>query len=325
MEANKASNRIEYFDTAKAYLILLVVLGHVLIILNPSYEKLYFSAIQSFINTFHMPAFFIINGILFNNEKWEKTSSMIFVKSRVRSLLIPYLFFEIVGISWKMLFEGQSLMKGIYNFITIRCNVGADWFLPAMFMGSLLFLCYVKNPVRIGGIAIMMLCFISPIFMAHNQLTVVLGRAILACGFIMIGNIGKKIFLNEKVKSLPCMIISLMVTGIMAIIALKFGGNDFYTCIINNPITLVVGGISGTLLILGASQWIGCKMINVIGKHTLTIMGTHQLVIYGLVSIMPQMRGGSLVHGLLMTVVIFVFELIAVYIIDLKFPFLVGK
>ena len=49
--------RLKYIDTAKGYLILLVVLAHVLIVLNPHYAKLYYTAPQAFIYTFHMPAF----------------------------------------------------------------------------------------------------------------------------------------------------------------------------------------------------------------------------------------------------------------------------
>ena len=69
-DIEKVDKRITYFDVAKVLLIILVVLGHILIILNPRYDKLFFSAIQAFIYTFHMPAFFIIHGTLFNNEKY---------------------------------------------------------------------------------------------------------------------------------------------------------------------------------------------------------------------------------------------------------------
>lgn len=49
--------RLKYIDTAKGYLMLLVVLGHVLIVLNPYYANLYYTAPQAFIYTFHMPLF----------------------------------------------------------------------------------------------------------------------------------------------------------------------------------------------------------------------------------------------------------------------------
>lgn len=143
------NTRLNYMDVAKAYLIFLVILGHVLIVLNPGYEKLYFSAVQEFIYTFHMAAFFIIHGVLFHNEKWKAVSALEFIKRRSYSLIVPYLFFELVGIFWRAVFQHQSIITGFLNIITIRCNVGADWFLPAMFMGSMLFLIYVKHPNRL--------------------------------------------------------------------------------------------------------------------------------------------------------------------------------
>ena len=65
--------RIAYLDTARGYLILLVVLGHVLIVLNPGYDRLLLTAAQEFISSFHMAAFFLIHGILLRNK--ENTSA----------------------------------------------------------------------------------------------------------------------------------------------------------------------------------------------------------------------------------------------------------
>ena len=185
-DIEKVDKRITYFDVAKVLLIILVVLGHILIILNPRYDKLFFSAIQAFIYTFHMPAFFIIN------EKYKKICVKDFIVKRIYSLIIPYLFFEVIGIVWKAIFCKQRLTEGLYYLITIRCNVGADWFLIALFLGSLLFLLYVKYPNRVYGIVSAIVCFVLPMFLSGHQLIIIIGRGMLAYGFIMIGNIGKE-------------------------------------------------------------------------------------------------------------------------------------
>lgn len=317
--------RIDYFDTAKAYLIFLVVLGHILIVLNPQYDKLYFSVIQQFIYTFHMSAFFIIHGTLSNNEKWNKASVKDFIVKRIYSLIVPYLFFEIIGIIWRAVFTKQDLITGLYNMITVRCNTGADWFLVAMFLGSLLYLIYIKHPNRVFEIVSTVICFIIPMFEFENQLMIVIERGMLAYGFIMIGNFGKNLFQSEKTKSIMWMSASLLLTGAVAVFSLKFGGNDYYTCTVNNPITLVIGGISGTLLIIGISRILHCKMITNIGNHTLTIMGTHQLVIYAMPVLIPIMAGSSIVYGIELLVGIILFEMPVVYLIDKYLPFLVGR
>lgn len=319
------TKRIDYLDTAKAYLIFLVILGHVLIVLNPGYEKSYFSLIQEFIYSFHMIAFFIIHGILFNIKKWKALTIKDFIISRIYGLVIPYFFFEIIGIFCRLIFFKQDIVTGIYNMLSVRCNVGADWFLIAMFFGSLLFIISVKYLNRICEFILTVICLILPMFMAVNQFAIVLGRALLAYAFIMIGYLLKKSFLSEQTSSLLWIVISLIITGIIAIINLKYGGNDFYTCTVHNPILLVVGGISGTTLIIGISHIISHKVFNAIGKHTLTIMGTHQLVIYACTALIPDFYGAGIGNGIILSVVIIVFEIPIVYLIDRYLPFLVGR
>lgn len=322
---DRFTGRIVYYDTAKAYLIFLVVLGHILIILNPGYDKLHFIAIQSFIYAFHMPAFFILHGILFNNEKWKKRAAKEFILKRAYTLLVPYLFFETIGIIWKWILGSQDILTGLYNMVTVRCNVGADWFLPAMFLGSLLYLVYVKFGNYVWATVSAIASFILPLFMSESQIFIVVGRGLLAYGFIMIGHAGRQFFQSEKTKKILNMFLALIITGIMALVGLKWGGNDIYSCMINNPVILIIGGISGTYLITGFSRLLQLHVFSCIGRHTLTIMGTHQLVIYAWSGIALQSSENDIIRGLLLLLIIIAFEIPVVFIIEKYLPFLVGK
>lgn len=319
------TKRIQYFDQVKAYLIILVILGHVLNVINPGYAKMHFSVIQSFISAFHMPAFFILHGILFDNEKWKKCSVKEFILKRIHTLIIPYFFFEAVGIMWKSMLGSQDVFTGVYNMITIRCNVGADWFLPAMFLGSLLYLIYVKFIDHIWGITSVLVSFILPMFMSSNQILIIVGRSLLAYGFIMIGHAGREFFQSEKTKSVLNIIVALLITGIMAIVSLKWGGNDFYTCIIKNPAVFVIGGISGTCLVVGISRLIQCNSLSRIGQHTLTIMGTHQLFIYAFSGVLVQKIGQNVTLGVILFLIIIVLEIPVVFVVERYLPFFVGR
>lgn len=321
----QSTGRIEYYDIAKAYLIFLVIIGHVLNVINPGYAKLHFSVIQSFISAFHMPAFFILHGILFNNEKWRKRHVKEFILKRVYTLIIPYLFFEIMGIIWKWILGAQDILTGLYNMVTIRCNIGADWFLPAMFMGSLLYLIYVKFTNRICGVVSVLISFILPMFMDGNQFLIVVGRGLLAYGFIMIGHVVREFLKSEHTKSIFNIILALLITGAMAVISLKWGGNDFYTCTINNPVIFIIGGLSGTYLVIGLSRLAPCNIFSFIGRHTLTIMGTHQLAIYAWSGSILQFFENDIAKGLLLLLIIIVFEILAVCLIDNCLPFMVGR
>lgn len=162
--------------------------------------------------------------------------------------------------------------------------------------------------------------------MSGHQLFIVAGRALLAYGFIMIGSLLKSLFLSEKIKRLSCIGVSLFITALSAIIGLKWGSNDFYTCSVSNPLILAVGGISGTVLILGISQIVNIRIItNYIGKYTLSIMGTHQLAIYMMTAVTPALTGGSVIYGLLLLVVIFVFEVPVVWFIERYFGCFTGR
>lgn len=318
--------RIDYIDTAKGYLMLLVILGHVLIVLNPDYSKLYFTSIQAFIYTFHMPAFFVIHGVLFDLEKWRKRPLKEFVNKKVQSLIIPYVFFEIIGIVWRAILYKQPLLLGIYNLITIRCNIGGDWFLPAMFLGSLLLMVYMKHSNKIFAVFSIVFCFVLSMTMSGSQFFIVVGRGLLAYGFIMIGNLLKSHFLSKTIKNLLYIGLSLLITVFSAVIGLKWGGNDFYTCSITNPLICAIGGISGTVLILEISRIRRFKIItNYIGKHTLSIMGTHQLAIYMMTSVVPLSNVDSVIYGILLMLTILVFEIPVVWLLDCYLKCFTGR
>ena len=320
-----SNKRLDYIDIAKAYLIFLVIVGHILIVLNPTYSKMILSAGESWITTFHMPAFFVIHGMLFKKEKWNEKSFLEFIKVRSYSLLIPYLFFECLGIICRFIVYKQSIKDGLYNMVTIRCNVGADWFLIAMFMGCIGFWFVTRYCNHLVGMVMVLLSFSLPLLMSGNQLLIVLSRGCVAFGFIMIGYLGKKIFFDEKVKSLVWILLTFLMTSVIAIVNLKFGGNDIYAGLIQSPLTLYIGGVSGTLFILGIAQNIKIKGSEIVGKHTLSIMGTHQLVIYILSAYISGFYDGNIFMGIIMLVAIILFEIPVVYLLNRYLPFLVGK
>ena len=76
--------RIDYIDFTKGFLILSVILGHC--INGENYFK-------NIIYSFHMPAFFIISGILLNYSSAVGKNFGRFLLLRIRQLVIPYIIF----------------------------------------------------------------------------------------------------------------------------------------------------------------------------------------------------------------------------------------
>ena len=159
--------RIEYFDVAKALLIALVVIGHELQYANPAYDIIPYTLAQEFIGSFYMPAFFVISGLLFDPKSLAERSWGEFGLRRIRTLVIPYFFFEMLAIVYKSLvLRSVSIVEGLRLMVTFRCNVGADWFLPAMFMADIIFFALVKylhNKYVFAAAAV--LCFAATPFL----------------------------------------------------------------------------------------------------------------------------------------------------------------
>ena len=219
---------------------------------------------------------------------------------------------------------GQSLLTGLYNLVTIRCNVGADWFLPALLMGNLLAEGYRKRGKPIAGwmcVAAGVLLAVTPVL---GQAGVVLRRGFLAYVFIMLGILLPETGFLPKKKP-QAFALGFFITAVCAVLNLKFGGNDFYGGHVGNALTLLPGGICGTVLVLLASRAADFPLMRRAGQESLTVMGTHQMVIYGMTALIPRMRGGSLVWGVVLFGAIAGFEGLFIPLANRCFPRWVGK
>lgn len=93
--------RTAYIDTTRAILIFLVVLGHVLNYADPEYKVIPYILAREFFNSFHMPAFFVLSGMLTDLEKWRARPWTTYILHKAKTLLVPYLFFEVLAILYK--------------------------------------------------------------------------------------------------------------------------------------------------------------------------------------------------------------------------------
>lgn len=117
--------RFDYLDLAKGLLIISVVLSH-----SPFDNAM-------FIYWFHMPAFFIISGILAKEN--------IKIGDQFRKFFLPYLAFSIVdllisyiGSYYSMSLDGfiGDLYKYIYSGKAVG---GVFWFIPCLFLSKIIF------------------------------------------------------------------------------------------------------------------------------------------------------------------------------------------
>lgn len=274
--------RLTYIDTTRAILITLVVLGHVLNYANPQYNIIPYTLAQEFINAFHMPAFFLLSGLLTDGEKWCSRPIGAYFVHKARTLLIPYLFFECLALLYKhFVLHSVSFAEGLRLMLTMRCNVSADWFLPAMFLACVLYYLYIRFPRKIawgvgGTVLLLGLRFLMSTKGGHLQ--ALLFRGILGFVFMLSGNLLKKPLTEFK----WCKIVTaFLITVVTSVIYLKFSlGNSFYDAVLRTPALYLISGVCGLYFVMGIARLISWKWPTKIGENALTIMGTHQLVLY---------------------------------------------
>lgn len=255
------THRLTYIDTTRAILITLVVLEHVLNYANPQYNIIPYTLAQEWIGAFHMPAFFVLSGLLTDGEKWRGRSAGAYFVRKARTLLVPYLFFECIAILYKhFVLRSVSLLEGLRLMATVRCNVGADWFLPAMFLACALYYLYIRFPHRaawgIGGAALLLgLPFMMSTRGGHLQ--VLLFRGALGFVFMLAGNLLKK---QLMAFSWPKIGGAFFLTAAAAAVCFKFSlGNSFYDGVLRSPLLYLVSGVCGTYFVLGLADRIPWK------------------------------------------------------------------
>ena len=130
-----SNNRVAYWDMAKGFTIILVILGHQMI---PH-------VLRVIIFSFHMPLFFLTNGYFVKDYDIKRT-----MKRSIISLIIPYIVvcmisaifyvaqtYSEIDIAIATLKKTKAMVLGISyasSLFTDVDSVGMVWFLPCLFL-----------------------------------------------------------------------------------------------------------------------------------------------------------------------------------------------
>lgn len=100
------SRRVLWIDMAKGYGIIFVIVGH----LGIPY-------IADYIYAFHMPLFFFLSGIVYS----VKDNLAIFLKSKIRRIVVPYICLGIpvvlADLYFKSNFDYHGIVRGVEYLI----------------------------------------------------------------------------------------------------------------------------------------------------------------------------------------------------------------
>lgn len=266
--------RLKYIDNAKGWLIFLMVFGHVFLD-----DELV--PVVNWIYVFHMPAFFIINGILFH---YSRSIAKPFGKTflhYIYTIFVPLIFSEAVGALCYIIRFGytQNIFGFAYNALHYHFNNGPDWFLVVLFVTDIVFVAIYKgiknNAVRFGlSVVIMVTSFVLP------ESWFIIRSMGISFGCICIGYYGCRFFAEHENKWTfwGLFALTVLITGINGGEGLFQGGVSLNIARVNNPLLWTVGAVAGTYCVLYVGKRINMPGLSYIGKNSLIVMITHQLI-----------------------------------------------
>ncbi len=170
-----SKQRITYLDMAKGVGIVLMVTGHLVGSLQTIDNKPYFSPLYQWIASFHMPLFFVISGIVLRITREEERDMGHIVYRKAKGLLLPYASFSLIYfvinictcIFFPDLLQFSDLWRYLIYSVTFR-GVSVLWFLPALFLGEVVFL-WVRKRMGPGRMTVLfsvtgfLIFFFSPV------------------------------------------------------------------------------------------------------------------------------------------------------------------
>ena len=272
------NTRNRTIDTAKAILILLMAFGHTLLIVGVTELPGIYHFIFKQIYAFHMPAFFMISGFLYNTDKWKKRTILEYAIAKFKQVIIPYFFFEFIAAAMKRFFNWgtyDSLLDTLLNILSVQCYVPANWYLIVYFFSSLLFF-LLANHCSKHMLTTFSFISISLVGLFPNCLPPEISRILLAASFISFGYIGKNIFLQNY----PPLWILLSLVITVSVSVLNPGVVYLNNAIIHNPVYFLIAALTGTFFILQISQRIHSRWLHFIGANTIIILGLHSNINY---------------------------------------------
>lgn len=311
--------RLHYLDAARGAAILLVILGHIWETEQP---------IPTLIYSFHGPLFFIISGILTAYTSQERRPVKQLVFSRLRNLIVPYLFFETVFLlifGIRNHFDFSSQNGQVYGGLLLSPLNVPLWFLPTLFFAELFLLLslrFLRNRRYVAAICLIL--YLIPFVPGAERL---LPDAALRClssvGFLAVGYFSADFVLREDPPALLLLAVALL-SGALALINGKTG---IYKLTFNNPALFTACALAGSYCVIFLLKKLPPKFSSLpelAGRNSLVILGLHIIVLRILQEILG-LHTDSIAGGLLALAGICLLLTPVCYFFNRFLPFLIGK
>ena len=125
--------RLDFLDVCKGIGIVLVILGHIYGLS---------SKVGIWIYSFHMPLFFILSGLVYNEKKNTELPFFEFLKKKAKSYLVPYYLYALINLVIELLWSKFYLSENVTLSIVSLSNFSLRRICFAIF--SLIAACPLK-------------------------------------------------------------------------------------------------------------------------------------------------------------------------------------
>jgi Fucose 4-O-acetylase and related acetyltransferases len=286
--------RISWIDNLKGIGVIFIIFGHS--ISCPDF-------LIDYLFSFHVPLFFFIAGMNFNSLLLEDFN--IFLKKRVKRLLIPYIFFNMLSYGFWILrikfFDTPQEVPVLRPLLGILYGNGHNkwlvhneplWFLICLFTTQLLLFLILKF-FKTNKKIIIILCICAIMSYLDSRYLKIrfpwgVDIAITAVVFSGIGYILKAHLETIKRIYHPLLLISIFLVNI--IVAFLNGKIDMNYTRYNNVFLFYIGAFSGIFFWMGISMFIGnINALKYIGNNSLSIFSLHIPVLLVVVKLMIKL------------------------------------
>lgn len=298
-----AGKRIEWLGVAKGIGILLVVLGHCMNINGRPFRLIF---------VFHMPLFFFLSGYVFHPGGIRRT-----IVHKARTLLIPYVVFALIGLAftlllpfWRSALTWDGIRWDLWFADPEHIHNSSIWFLVCLYFVCVIFalLCHLSFPVMTFGA---MVLYAAGIWYArhcgeftvfgYHRLPLNLDVVPAALAFYYFGYAFKQYHLLEKPLDARSNQWAAAVFGLLAVgLCYLFNGYvNIHGLNFGNAVYYLIGGLSGTVMVVGASRIAAesphlkplKKILMFYGRNSLIILGIQSLLIRLYIQFNNRVRG----------------------------------
>ncbi len=280
--------RIEWIDTYRGILILLVVLNH---------QSLQHVIVNESLLAVRMPAFFFISGVLLSDRY---TDLKIFATRRFRQLILPYFIFFLANwLFWVIALTNEdtdiitplkSMLFGCVNTEGGQQNINAAplWFITTLFMAEI-YMFFIKNifkttkKILVAIILLAIIGYLSSLFLTF-RMPWNMEVALTALFFYGLGYIVKRenllsfLTVSSKLYSILIFTISLFTAIILSLKSMPvYDLNRLGT----NVIFTYLSALFGILAIVSLAKLVNKnKILEFLGRNTYIILAFHLSSLY---------------------------------------------